>query len=199
MTPDQSAHGDLEFLQQYESDVVLRDGTTLHLRPVRAEDRPRLLEFYRKLSSESLYYRFEPKVVAVVGASRTRGKIGAEIFHNLRATPFQGTVVPVNPDATPIDGVTAYARVSTIPFDVDLAVLVVPAAQVLEVVDDCVGKGVKALVIISAGQSGDLHVRVGGQQGRRVWQRSHPVLGRGSTHVGDPAVSRELRVSEEIR
>jgi acetyl coenzyme A synthetase (ADP forming)-like protein len=96
---------------------------------------------------------FEPKVVAVVGANRERGGIGAEILHNLLATRFNGTVVPVHPTAKEVQGLAAYARVSEVPGPVDLAVIAVPAARVLEVVDDCLAKGVRALCVISAGFS----------------------------------------------
>ena len=94
---------------------------------------------------------FEPNVVAVVGANRKRNKIGAEILHNVLASGFTGTVVPVHPTAPAIEGLTAYARVSDIPTAVDLAMIVVPAAQVPEAVDDCLAKGVRAICIISAG------------------------------------------------
>jgi acetyl coenzyme A synthetase (ADP forming)-like protein len=107
----------------------------------------------QQAASASMRRLFEPTTVAVVGASHVRGKIGAEVFFNMRTAPFQGTVVPVNRDAAPIDGVTAYPTVSAIPFDVDLAVIAVPAPQVLGVVDECIAKGVNALVIISAGFS----------------------------------------------
>jgi acetyl coenzyme A synthetase (ADP forming)-like protein len=96
---------------------------------------------------------FEPRVVAVVGANRTRGKIGAEILNNLRAAGFTGTIVPVHPGADEIGGLPAYHRVSDIPFVVDLAMIVVPADKVVEAVDDCVTKGVRAICVISAGFS----------------------------------------------
>jgi acetyl coenzyme A synthetase (ADP forming)-like protein len=89
--------------------------------------------------------------VAVIGASRERNKIGSEILHNLTATGFTGTVVPVHPSAGTIQGLTAYARVADIPTAVDLAVIVVPAAQVPAAVDDCLAKQVPAICIISAG------------------------------------------------
>jgi acetate---CoA ligase (ADP-forming) len=94
---------------------------------------------------------FKPRVVAVVGASRTRGKIGAEVFHNIRAGGFTGTVIPVNPSAADIEGVPAVARVSDIETRVDLAVIAVPWKQVARVVDDCLAKHVPALMILSAG------------------------------------------------
>ena len=96
---------------------------------------------------------FEPQVVAVIGASPTRGKIGSEILHNLLAAEFMGTVVPVHPTAREVAGLTAYPRVTDIPFAIDLAMIVVPADQVLAVVDDCIRKQVRAICVISAGFS----------------------------------------------
>ena len=96
---------------------------------------------------------FEPRVVAVAGANRARGKIGSEILHNLLAAGFTGTLVPVHPTATEIAGLSAYRRVSDIPGTVDLAMIVVPAGEVLATVDDCISKGVRAICVISAGFS----------------------------------------------
>ncbi len=94
---------------------------------------------------------FEPSVVAVVGANRSRGRIGSEILHNIIASGFPGRIVPVHPDAHAVEGLAAVRRVSDIDGPVDLAVVAVPAAAVLATVDDCIAKGVKALVVISAG------------------------------------------------
>ncbi len=58
---------------------------------------------------------FEPRAIAVIGASRARGKIGSEILHNLIATGFTGTVVPIHPSAETIQGLKAYPRVSDVP------------------------------------------------------------------------------------
>ena len=94
---------------------------------------------------------FEPRVVAVVGANRARGKIGSEILHNLIASGFTGTVVPVHPAAREIDGLEAFARVTDIPGQVDLAVIAVPAEDVIGAARDAIAKGVKAICVISAG------------------------------------------------
>ncbi len=94
---------------------------------------------------------FEPQAVVVVGPSRTRGKIGSEILHNIAAGGYTGRLFAVHPSAASIDGVPAYPRVSAVPGDVDLAVICVHAAQVSGVVDDCIAKGTKAVVVISAG------------------------------------------------
>jgi len=96
---------------------------------------------------------FNPRAVAVIGASRKRGTIGGEIFHNLLSFGFNGPVYPVNPTAAVIQSVPAYPGVEAIAGPVDLAIIVVPADQVIEVVAACGRKGVKALVVISAGFS----------------------------------------------
>jgi len=92
-----------------------------------------------------------PRSVAVVGASREIGSVGWKVFHNLLYGDFTGTIFPVNPRATSVGGVLCYPSVSEVPGDVDLAVIVVPAPRVLEVIDQCGKKGVRGLVIISAG------------------------------------------------
>ena len=96
---------------------------------------------------------FAPRAVAVIGANHERGRIGSEILHNLVAAGFTGTVVPVHPTAAQIESLTAYPRVVDVPGVVDLAVVVVPAAQVLAAVDDCIAKNVRAICVISAGFS----------------------------------------------
>jgi acetyl coenzyme A synthetase (ADP forming)-like protein len=96
---------------------------------------------------------FEPRGVAVIGASRQRGTIGGEILHNLLSYGFKGPVYPVNPSATIIQNVPSFPSIEATPGPVDLAVIVVPAAAVVEVAAACARKGVKALVVISAGFS----------------------------------------------
>ncbi|HET8679155.1 MAG TPA: GNAT family N-acetyltransferase [bacterium] len=92
-----------------------------------------------------------PRSVAVIGASRQRGTIGGEIFHNLLAYGFAGPVYPVNPRTEVVQSVTAYATVEAVPGPVDLAVIVVPGDQVLMAAQACARKGVRAIVVISAG------------------------------------------------
>ncbi|HVZ72887.1 MAG TPA: acetate--CoA ligase family protein [Polyangia bacterium] len=99
----------------------------------------------------SLDALFRPRSVAVIGASRRRGTIGGELFHNLVARDFAGAIYAVNRKADVVQTERAYASVCDIPDPVDLAVLVVPHDEVLGVVDQCARKGVKALVVIGAG------------------------------------------------
>ncbi|HKY49881.1 MAG TPA: GNAT family N-acetyltransferase [Candidatus Limnocylindria bacterium] len=99
----------------------------------------------------SLQRLLSPRGVAVIGASRTRGTIGAEIFHNLITTTFNGAVYPVNRTADVVQSVRAYPSVADVPGPVDVAVIVVPAAHVIGVARECAGIGVAALIVISAG------------------------------------------------
>ena len=118
---------------------------------------------------------FEPATVAVVGASRDPAKVGGSVIANLAAAGFSGRVVPVNPRADRVQGLPAVASVRAIDGDVDLAVVVVPAADVLGVLKDCVAKGVRGAVVISAG------FRESDDEGRaretelRTWLRDQPL------------------------
>lgn len=94
---------------------------------------------------------FRPRSIAVIGASRERGTVGGEIFHNLLANRFQGVVHPVNARSPVVQSVRAHADVSELTDPVDLAVIVVPAPHVEAVLLACAQKGVRAAVIISAG------------------------------------------------
>jgi acetyl coenzyme A synthetase (ADP forming)-like protein len=93
----------------------------------------------------------EPRSVAVIGASRRRGTVGGEIFHNLLDAGFQGVVHPVNPAASVVQSVRAYATIGEVPDEIDLAVIAVPSADVVGVARGCAAKGVAALVVVSAG------------------------------------------------
>jgi acetyl coenzyme A synthetase (ADP forming)-like protein len=99
----------------------------------------------------SLLPFFCPNAIAVVGASRDPGAVGYRVLDGLIRAGFRGPIYPVNPKAAEVAGLRAYASVRELPAPVDLAVLAVPAAAVLSVVDDCAVRGVRALVVISAG------------------------------------------------
>lgn len=80
---------------------------------------------------ENIKYFFEPKSVAVIGASAIPGKLGYNILHNLVEGGFQGKIYPVNPKLNEISGLKCYKSVLAIPDEVDLAVLIVPAKSFL--------------------------------------------------------------------
>ena len=94
---------------------------------------------------------FEAQSVAVLGASPRRGTIGGELFRNILEGEYAGSAYPVNRNGEPVAGVRGYASVAEIPDPVDLAVVCVPAAAVLESVDSVLDAGVRAVCVISAG------------------------------------------------
>jgi acetyl coenzyme A synthetase (ADP forming)-like protein len=100
---------------------------------------------------KGLEYIFKPQSIAVIGATPARGKVGYEVLRNLLRYEFNGTVFPVNPKRSVIHSMKAYPTVGDIPDDVDCAVIVVPRDYVPETVDQCGKKGVKGLIVISAG------------------------------------------------
>jgi acetyltransferase len=97
---------------------------------------------------DSIFY---PKSIAIIGASRQQGSVGHSLLANIIDSRFQGVVYPVNPKAEAILGIKCYPRVLDIPDDVDLAVVIVPAAYVPKVLEESGIKGIKGAIIISAG------------------------------------------------
>lgn len=97
---------------------------------------------------------FYPKRVAVIGASRIKGKIGNSVFKTMvESKKFKGKVFAVNPKAKDVLGHKSFSRVYDIKKSIDLAVIVVPAKIVPQVMHDCVVKDVKSTIIISSGFS----------------------------------------------
>jgi|CXWL01.1.fsa_nt_gi acetyl coenzyme A synthetase (ADP forming)-like protein len=94
---------------------------------------------------------FSPRSIAVIGASRNRGSLGFALLHNLVAGEYEGAIFPVNPQAAAIHSLKCYPSVGAIPDAIDLAVVVVPKARVAAVVDECLEKGARGLVVITAG------------------------------------------------
>ncbi len=111
----------------------------------------------RRAEARSIARLLAPRSVAVIGAGRQRGGLGHEAFRNVLAGGFDGPAYPVNASAPYVLSVRTYPTILDIPDEVDLAIVAVPAAEVLPVVRQCAEKGVKGIVIISAGfaETGD--------------------------------------------
>ncbi|WP_041450961.1 bifunctional acetate--CoA ligase family protein/GNAT family N-acetyltransferase [Hoyosella subflava] len=107
----------------------------------------------RMSEARSVRNVLHPGSIAVIGASTDPSKVGGAVLQNLLAAGFTGPVFPVHPDRVSVRGVRAYPTVRDIPDEVDLAVVAVPAPAIDEVLDDCLAKRVKALVVVSAGFS----------------------------------------------
>lgn len=95
----------------------------------------------------------EPPSVALVGASRKAGSVGAEVLRNLVESGYGGTLYPINPGAEELQGVRAYPSLAAVPGEVELAVIAVPAAAVVGTAREAAAKGARALVVLSAGFS----------------------------------------------
>jgi len=94
---------------------------------------------------------FRPRSVAIVGASRTPGKVGYVLTKNIVESGFGGGIFPINPGVDEVLGLKCYSSVLDVAEDIDLAVIAIPAGGVLQVAEDCGRKGVKAITVISAG------------------------------------------------
>jgi len=100
----------------------------------------------------SLEEFFNPKSVAVIGASRTPEKLGYTILENLKIS-FKGKIYPINPNTAELLGLSAYPSVLDVKEPIDLAIIAVPAEIVKKVLEECVKKKIKAIIIISSGFS----------------------------------------------
>jgi acyl-CoA synthetase (NDP forming)/GNAT superfamily N-acetyltransferase len=127
---------------------------TLHLEfDVDPTERSLAVRDAREQAAEArgVHNALHPRSVAVIGASTDPAKIGHAVLINLLRAQFTGPVFPVNPEARSVSGVRAYRSVTEIPDEVDLAVVAIPAARVDEVMDSCLAKGVKTLLVLSSG------------------------------------------------
>jgi acetyl-CoA synthetase (ADP-forming) len=102
-------------------------------------------------SLRKIDHLFSPRAVAVVGASESFAKWGFGIFNQVLGGKGEFQVYPVNRNAGEVFGVKAYPKVNDIPGDVDLAIIVIPPEHVPAAIGDCVEKGVKAALVITAG------------------------------------------------
>lgn len=109
------------------------------------------LQRAKAVSFEGVHTLFNPSSVAVVGASNRAGSVGRSVFKNILESDYAGIIYPVNLKAKSICGVRAYPTLTDIPDQVDLAVVIVPAGQAPDVAREAAAKGVKGLIVISAG------------------------------------------------
>lgn len=94
---------------------------------------------------------FKPEAVAVIGASSKEGKVGNIVVKNLISCGYTGKIYPINPKEEMIEGLKNYHSVLEVPGDIDLVVVSIPAVAVLDAVKECVEKGVKNMIILTAG------------------------------------------------
>lgn len=122
---------------------------------------------------------FKPRTIAVIGASRKKLTIGREIIHNLIINDFNGPIYPVNPNADSIHSLRCYPTVNDIPGEVDLAIITVPKTHAMRVIDECGAKGIRGLIVITAG------FREVGEEGmRREQELVEKIKGYGMRMIG---------------
>jgi acyl-CoA synthetase (NDP forming)/GNAT superfamily N-acetyltransferase len=105
----------------------------------------------RRADAASLRHVLAPESVVVIGASRQRGTVGRAILDNIRTAGYAGRLYVVNPHARQVSGEHCQSSVLDLPEPVDLAVIAVPAAAVLDVAQQCGQRGVRSLVVITSG------------------------------------------------
>ncbi len=137
----------------YKSERSYEDGVVHLAFPIEQTEDALAVTYEREQRSESrsIARLLTPSSVAVVGASNDGDKIGNALLRHLLDYGFAGPVYPVNPSARHVRGVPAYADIESIPDDVDLAVVAVPADEVAGVVEACRRKQVRGLVVVSGG------------------------------------------------
>jgi acyl-CoA synthetase (NDP forming)/GNAT superfamily N-acetyltransferase len=99
----------------------------------------------------SLRHLFMTQSIAVVGASRRRGTVGREILHNIVTSGFSGEIYPVNPHVPALEGLPCLASAADLPDHIDVAVIAVPAASVVEAAAECGRRRVRSLVVVTSG------------------------------------------------
>jgi acetyltransferase len=103
------------------------------------------------MSTRNLDKLFDPRSIAVIGASNKKGSVGYILLRNLIGAEYDGIVYPVNTSAQSVQGIQAYASISQVPRKIDLAVIAVPAKAVPEIMRECGEAGVSGAVIVSSG------------------------------------------------
>ena len=100
---------------------------------------------------QNLQTLFNPKTVAVIGASENPGKLGFHVMKSLTSGGFKGEIVPVNPGAKSVMSLPAFSSLEDFPGQIEIAIVVLPAKLVPGIFQECSRKGVKGIVLISAG------------------------------------------------
>ena len=99
------------------------------------------------MSTRNLDRLFDPKSIAVIGASNKKGSVGYILLRNLIGAEYEGIVYPVNVSAQSVQGIQAHASISQVPRKIDLAIVAVPAKAVPETIRECGEAGVAGAVI----------------------------------------------------
>ena len=121
---------------------------------------------------------FNPKSVAIIGASSNENKGGYHILKNVMAG-FRGKIYPVNKSYTEILGLPCYPDVASIPGNIDLAIYFIPSKELPETVNECAKKGVKGIIIESGGfnEAGEEGAKTSETCSRKRGESGHKIMG----------------------
>ncbi len=171
-----------------------KDGALELTLPLVLTERQRSLVALREklASAASLQPFFHPRTVAVVGASRADDRLGHRMLRHLIDGGFQGTVYPVNREASAVLSIRAYPRLADIPEPVDLAIIVVPARELLPVINDAIYAGVRGVVIATSGLSD------AGQEGKALEQTIVAKLRQAGIRLVGPSSMGLLSTEEDV-
>ena len=133
---------------------------------------------YEDIMSLELF--FTPRSVAVIGASRTEGKVGYEILNNLIRDGYEGEIFPINPKVDEVQGIKSYPDIASIGKTPDLAIIILPAKIVPEIMKQCSNAGVKAVIIITAG------FKEVGEEGRQLENEVLKIARQGGIRIIGP-------------
>jgi acetyltransferase len=142
--------------------------------------------------TEKINFLFHPKSVAVIGASDSFGKWGFNIINRILLKTGDMRIYPINPKATEILGIKAYATILDVPDEIDLAVIVIPPSLVLEAMKDCVKKVVKVALVITAG------FREVGQEGIGLESEMLRIAHKGGIRVVGPNCMGHFSVNDNL-
>jgi acyl-CoA synthetase (NDP forming) len=134
----------------------------------------------QKSPAQTLHSIFNPRSIAVIGASDVPGKWGHRMIDRPMKTGFPGPIYPINPGKKEILGLPAYPNVAAVPGDIDLAVITTPTETVPGVLKACIAKGIKGAVVISAGFAET------GERGRQLQEETAAVARAGGIRLVGP-------------
>jgi len=123
---------------------------------------------------------FRPRSIAVVGASRDTQALGHQVLKCLVEGGYTGPLYPVNPRAKVVHSLPCFQKVADLPDGVDLAVIAVPASRVIPAAEECGRKGIKGLIVITAG------FRETGQKGEELEKKLLAVTGKYNMRIMGP-------------
>lgn len=188
----------------YEVSRHIDDGVVTVTFDISPTERSQAVRVSREHRAEAVSMRsvLFPESLAVVGATGEEDSSGNRLLGDILGCGFTGRVHVVNRDAEEVHGRPACARVRDIADDVDLAIIAVPAPEVLDVVDDCADKGVKALLVVSSGfaEAGEEGARLQHALLQRARRSGMRVIGPNSFGIinNDPTVSLNATFSPHV-